>query len=88
MFNGEKFYKLMAAECTSETGHRETLKGWKSYAEDLSLISTIDEDVQDSSNGNLDLTLAACGVLSFALIGYCVFARRGAKKSTDDFQRA
>lgn len=88
MFNGKKFYKLLEAECTPEVGHYETLKGWKKYSEDLALLSTTSEDIEDSSSGKLDVTLAACGALSIALIGYCVFARRGAKKSTDDFQRA
>jgi len=47
------------------------------------------ENTGEDSNSKLIGSLCGVGVISVALIGYCVFARRQAKKmTTEDFQRA
>ena len=55
-------------------------------ANHVGLLSTIDEDGEDYGDSKTNVMLAA-GVLSMTLLGYCAFARHGAEKTNDSFQR-
>ena len=51
---------------------------------EIGMLSAIGEDSEDSGDGPSSAALAA-GVLSLTLLGYCVFVRPGAQKTTDEF---
>ena len=69
-----------ASLSTASWNFENTVWGDEVVEQNISMLSEIGEDGDGTSSAAL-----AAGVLSLTLLGYCVFVRPGAQKTTDEF---